>query len=60
MNVITNNVLSISIEEIKLRVNSPNHEVKGPGKIGIKLPIIPKIISVAEKIIRKRSINIIR
>ena len=60
INVITNNVLSISIEEIKLRVNNPNHEVKGPGKTGIKLPIIPKIISVAEKIIRKRSINIIR
>jgi len=58
--VISNNVFSISTEEIKLKTNRPNHEVSGPGKTGIKLPIIPKIIRAEEKMIRKSSINIIR
>ena len=60
INVIINNVLSISTEEIKLRINKPNHDVNGPGNIGMKLPIMPEIISTADIIISKRSIDIIR
>ena len=47
-------------QEIKLRINKPSHDVKGPGNIGMKLPIMPKIISTVEIIISKRSIDIIR
>jgi len=60
INVIINNVLSISTVLIKLRLNKPNQDVRGPGIIGIKLPIIPEIISIADNISRKRSIDIIR
>ncbi len=60
INVIINNILSISIVLIKLRINKPNQDVRGPGNIGIKLPIIPDIISIDDIIIKKRSIDIIR
>ena len=43
-------------KSILLKTNSPNHELKGPGKTGITLPIIPTIINTKDNINKNISI----
>ena len=49
-------LLSITTEEILLNINSPSQELKGPGKTGIMLPIIPIIIIKKDNISKNISI----
>ncbi len=52
----TSILLSTLTDEILLNINKPNHELNGPGKTGIILPIIPTITTKKDNINKNISI----
>ena len=56
ISVKTSILLSTLTVEILLNINRPTHELRGPGKTGITLPIIPIIIIKKDNISKIRSI----
>tara|TARA_Y100000994_G_C15510603_1_gene367409 strand:+ start:323 stop:592 length:270 start_codon:yes stop_codon:yes gene_type:complete len=60
ISVIISKLLFTLTDEILLKINKPDQEVRGPGNVGFILPMIPTIMRMKDNINKIISIDIFK